>query len=101
MSAGSPLPRLVLWNVRAGLRLLCWFTASVGQTMVALAAAFNACRRAGVSLGVFVIPAQLALLLAWAPTRVLFLALLGAAKGVYRTDSRLRGRWGASAALDV
>jgi hypothetical protein len=67
--------------------------------MVALAAAFNACRRASASLGLFVVPAQLALLLAWAPTRVLFLALLGAAKGVHRTDLRLRGRWGAGAAV--
>lgn len=65
--------------------------------MVALAAAFKACQRASSSFGQFVIPIQIALLLAWAPTRLLFLALLGAAKSVYRTDIHLRARWAASA----
>lgn len=79
------------------MRLLCWLATSVGQTMVALAAAFKACQRASASLGQVVIPAQIALLLAWAPTRLLFLALLGAAKTVYRTDMHLRDRWTAGA----
>jgi len=78
------------WQARAAFRVLCWLATPVGKTMVALAAAFRACTRASGEYGSVVIPAQLALLLAWAPTRLLFLALHSAAVGAFRAEGRLR-----------
>jgi hypothetical protein len=62
---------------------------AVGHTMVSLATAFKACRRVTAVYGPLVIPAQFVLLLAWVPTRLLFLVLYRAAKGAYRVDVRL------------
>lgn len=69
--------------------------------MVALATAFKACQRASASWGQLVIPAQLALLLVWAPTRLLFLALLSVAKSAHRTDTHLRDRGAAGASAQA
>ena len=83
---------LILWQLGVAFRVLVWLATSVGETMVALAAAFKACRRASADWGLIVIPAQMALLMVWAPTRVLFLALAGSANRAYRTHLDLRRR---------
>ena len=88
---------VLLWQVRAAFRLLCWLAGSVGHTMVALATAFRACRRASADYGALVIPAQMVLLLAWAPTRMLFLALEHGAREAHRADRHLRRRLAAVA----
>jgi hypothetical protein len=63
--------------------------------MVVLASAFRACGRARATYAPLTIPAQVVLLLAWAPTRVLFLALQNAATKTYLTEIGLRRRWAA------
>jgi hypothetical protein len=78
----STFVRWVFW-------CLCWMAEAVGHTMVTLASAFKACRRATSVYAPLVIPAQLVLLLAWVPTRLLFLLLYRAAKGAYRVDLHL------------
>ena len=65
---------------------------SVGHTMVALATAFRACGRASADYGPLVIPAQVALLLAWAPARLLFLGLERSARIAHRTHIGLHRR---------
>lgn len=89
MSLHPRASRILLWQVRTAFRLLVWLAASVGQTMVALATAFRACRRASGDYGAIVVPVQLVLLLAWAPTRMLFLALEHGAHRAHRADRRL------------
>jgi hypothetical protein len=88
---------VLIWVVRAVCRLLCWLAISVGQTMVALATAVRVCGRASASHAPLALLAQLVLLLAWTPTRLLFLALDSAARNAYLADTHLRRRW---AALD-
>jgi hypothetical protein len=61
--------------------------------MVVLASAVRACGRARATYAPLAIPAQLVLLLAWAATRVLFLALENAATKIYLADIGLRRRW--------
>jgi hypothetical protein len=63
--------------------------------MVALATAFRACGRASEAYAPLTIPAQLAVLLAWAPMRLLFLTLESAARSAYLADTQLRCRWAA------
>jgi hypothetical protein len=77
--------------------VLGWLAISVGQTMAALATAVRGCGRANASYAPLTIPAQLVLLLARAPTRLLFLGLDRAARRSYLADAHLRRRW---AALD-
>lgn len=89
MSLHPRASRILLWQVRAAFRLLVWLAVSVGPTMVALAAAFRACGRASADYGAIVVPAQMLLLLAWAPTRLLFLALEHGARRAHRVDRRL------------
>jgi hypothetical protein len=84
---------VLLWQTRAACRLLCSLASSVGETMVLLATALKVCGRARATSGPVVIPAQIVLLLAWAPTRLLFLALESAANRAYWADSKLRRRW--------
>ena len=88
---------VLIWVVPVVCRLLCWLAISVGQTMVALATAVRACGRISAAYAPLTIPAQLVLLLAWAPTRLLFLTLDSAARNAYQADTHLRRRW---AALD-
>jgi hypothetical protein len=83
---------VILWQLRVAFRVLVWLAASVGGTMVALAAAFRACRRASREYGPLVVPAQIVLLFAWAPARVLFLALEGSARLAHRTHVGLHRR---------
>ena len=92
MVLGSRAGLIILWQIRIALRVLVWLAGRVGETMVALAGAFRACRRASVEYGLLVIPAQMALLLAWAPTRLAFLALERTAKRTHRTHTDLRRR---------
>jgi hypothetical protein len=86
-----------MWLVRAVCRLLCWLAISVGQTMVALATAVRVCGRARAAYAPLTIPAQLVLLLLWAPTRLLFFTLDSAARNAYLAETDLRRKW---AALD-
>jgi hypothetical protein len=58
--------------------------------MVTLAIAFKACRRATDAYAPLVVPVQVVLLTAWAPTRLLFLVLYRAARGAYQVDAYLR-----------
>jgi hypothetical protein len=88
---------VLIGAVRALCRLLCWLAASVGQTMVALATAIRVLGQAAASYAPLTIPAQLVLLLAWAPTRLLFLALDSAARNAHRAETHLRR---SEAALD-
>lgn len=97
MSLNARGSALLLWHVRGAFRLLVWLATSVGHTMVALATAFRACGRASADYGPLVIPAQVALLAVWAPTRVLFLALEHGAREVHRADRHLRRRLAAVA----
>ena len=60
--------------------------------MVALATAFRVCGRASEAYAPLTIPAQLALLLTWAPIRLLFLTLESAAGSAYMADTQLRRR---------
>jgi hypothetical protein len=83
---------IILWQLRVAFRLLVWLATWVGHTMVALAAAFRACGRASRDYGPLVIPAQLALLFAWAPARMLFLALERGAVFTHRTHVGLYRR---------
>jgi hypothetical protein len=76
--------------VRALCRSLCWLAASVGQTMVVLAAAIRVLSHASATYAPLTIPAQLVLLLAWAPTRLLFLTLDSAARNAYQAETHLR-----------
>lgn len=75
--------------------MLCWLATPVGHTMVALATAFRFCGRASEAYAPLTIPAQLALLLAWAPIRLLFLTLETAARSAYLADRQLRRRFAA------
>jgi len=86
---------VLTWQVRAVCRFLCWLATPVGHTMVALATAFRVCGRASEPYAPLTIPAQLALLLAWAPIRLLFLTLEAAAKRAHLADTQLRRRWAA------
>jgi hypothetical protein len=88
----SFLGRLILWQLRVVFRVLVWMATSVGHTMVALATAFRACGRASADYGPLVIPAQMALLLAWAPARLLFLALERSARIAHHTHIGLYRR---------
>jgi hypothetical protein len=92
MILSSRAGSVILWQLRVAFRILVWLATSVGETMVALAAAFRACRRASADYGPLVIPAQMALLLAWAPSRLLFLALEQAARSAHRTHAGLHRR---------
>lgn len=83
---------VVLWPARAAFGLLCWLAGSVGHTMVVLATAFKACRRAGARYGPVMIPAQVLLLVLWLPTRILFLLLHRAAVGSFHINAQLRRR---------
>ncbi len=89
---GSRIGVLILWQLRVAFRVLVWLATSVGRTMVALASAFRACRRASADLGPLVVPAQMALLFAWAPARLLFLALESSARRAHRTHVGLYRR---------
>jgi hypothetical protein len=62
---------------------------------VGLATAFRACGRASEAYAPLTIRAQLALLLAWAPIRLLFFTLESAARSAYLADPQLRRRWAA------
>jgi hypothetical protein len=77
---------LLRWQLRAAFRVLCFLAVSVGETMVALATAFKACRRASLTYGPMMIAPQLVLLLAWLPTRLLFLVLEAIARTMYRAQ---------------
>jgi hypothetical protein len=90
--SSSRVGLLVLWQLRVAFRVLVWLAASVGHTTVALAAAFRACGRASRDYGPLVIPVQLVLLFAWAPARVLFLALEKSARFAHRTQLGLHRR---------
>ena len=92
MIVSSRAGLIILWQLRVAFRVLVWLAASVGGTMVALAVAFRACRRASDEYGPVVVPAQIALLVAWAPARVLFLALEGGARFAHRTHVGLHRR---------
>ena len=92
MLLGSRAGLLVLWQLRVAFRVLVWCAMSVGHTMVALAGAFRACGQASADYGPLVIPAQLALLMAWAPTRLLFLALEASARYAHQTHVGLHRR---------
>ena len=89
---GSRVGPIILWQLRVAFRVLVWLATSVGHTMVALAAAFRACGRASHGYGPLVIPAQLVLLVAWAPARMLFLALEKSARFAHRTHRGLDRR---------
>lgn len=92
MIIGSRLGLIILWQLRVAFRVLVWLATSVGHTMVALAGAFRACGRASRDYGALVIPAQVALLIAWAPARMLFLALERGARITHRTHVGLHRR---------
>lgn len=92
MILSSRVGLVVLWQLRLAFRVLVWLAMSVGTTMVSLATAFRACGRASAELGPLVIPPQIVLLLAWAPARLLFLALESSARGVHRTHAGLHRR---------
>lgn len=83
---------VILWQLRVAFRVLVWLASSVGNTMVALATAFRVCGRASRDYGPLVLPAQLVLLFAWAPARMLFLALERAARFAHRTHVGLYRR---------
>lgn len=89
---GSRIGLLILWQLRIAFRVLVWLAASVGHTMVALATAFRACGRASREYGPLLVPAQLLLLFAWAPARVLFLTLERSARFAHRTHVGLHRR---------
>jgi hypothetical protein len=67
---------------------------AVGALMVRFATAFKACRRAYPRYGGALLAAQFALLLAWTPTRLLFLALERAAVGTCWAHAHASRRWG-------
>lgn len=92
MLLGSRTGLILLWQLRVAFRVLVWLATSVGRTMVALAAAFRVCHRASADYGPVVIPAQVALVLAWAPTRLLFLVLEQCAHQAHRTHRDLGRR---------
>ncbi len=92
MILGSRFTLVILWQLRVAFRVLVWLATSVGHTMVALASAFRACGRASADFGPLVVPAQMALLFAWAPARLLFLALEGSARCAHRTHMGLHRR---------
>ncbi len=92
MIVTSRVGLVVLWQLRVAFRVLVWLASSVGRTMVALATAFRACGRASGDYGPLVVPAQFVLLLAWAPARLLFLTLEGAARCAHRTHVGLHRR---------
>ncbi len=92
MLLGSRAGLILLWQLRLAFRVLVWLATSVGTTMVTLAGAFRACGRASADLGPLVIPVQLVLLLAWAPARLLFLALERGARFTHRTHVGLHQR---------
>ena len=83
---------VILWQLRLAFRVLVWLATSVGHTMVTLATAFRACGRASRDWGALVVPAQLVLLVAWVPSRVLFLALASGARFAHRTHVGLDRR---------
>jgi hypothetical protein len=56
--------------------------------MVVLAAAVKACRRASSTYGSVMIVPQVMLMLAWMPTRLLFLILEAAAKSMHWAETQ-------------
>jgi hypothetical protein len=87
-----PIRTVVLWQTRSAFKLLCLLALFVGKPMVATAAAFKACGRAQPSYGIVIFAAQLALLVAWMPTRMVFLVLERAATSIYATHVQLHRR---------
>jgi hypothetical protein len=65
--------------------------------MVMLATAIRVLSHASASYAPLTVPAQLVLLLAWAPTRLLFLILDSGARNAYQAETHLRR---SEAALD-
>ena len=92
MSIAPCLRPIVLWQIRAAFKFNCWLAIAVGELMARFASAFK-CGRTRPRYGGAVFAAQFALLLAWTPTRLLFLVLERAAMRTYRTHALVNSRW--------